>query len=148
MGDTVSRRSFLKKAVGVIIGITAASSAFAVVRYLLPKMSGAAENLFLDAAGKPVAAAEIAEGSSFVGQSSFGPTIIIRHSGKLMAYSDVCTHLGCLVKWFPAEEEFICPCHGGRYDIHGKNISGPPPSPLPVYNAAVNQNGDIVLTKA
>jgi Rieske Fe-S protein len=24
----------------------------------------------------------------------------------------------------------VCPCHGGRYDLSGRNISGPPPAPL------------------
>ena len=26
--------------------------------------------------------------------------------------------------------EFECPCHGGRYDLSGRNVAGPPPAPL------------------
>ena len=28
------------------------------------------------------------------------------------------------------EGDFLCPCHGGRYDATGKNVEGPPPRPL------------------
>jgi cytochrome b6-f complex iron-sulfur subunit len=47
-----------------------------------------------------------------------------------VAFSPVCTHLGCLVSWNNNVKQFLCPCHGGKYDISGKVISGPPPRPL------------------
>lgn len=51
-------------------------------------------------------------------------------SGKLTAFSAVCTHLGCVVNYDRLKDQFICPCHGGVYDGNGKNIAGPPPRPL------------------
>ena len=45
-------------------------------------------------------------------------------------YSATFSHLGCLVNYHKDKHEFICPCHGGRYDLTGKNIAGPPPAPL------------------
>ena len=45
-------------------------------------------------------------------------------------FSATCSHLGCLVNYHKDKREFICPCHGGRYDVTGKNIAGPPPAPL------------------
>lgn len=48
----------------------------------------------------------------------------------LIAFSSVCTHLGCLVNWDSFRSEFICPCHGGRFDINGNVAGGPPPKPL------------------
>jgi len=48
----------------------------------------------------------------------------------LTAFSSVCSHLGCIVDWDSQKEEFVCPCHGGRYDINGNVIGGPPPAPL------------------
>lgn len=45
--------------------------------------------------------------------------------GALHAFSHVCTHLGCHVRWNPAEKSFDCPCHGSRFDSHGKVIQGP-----------------------
>ena len=55
--------------------------------------------------------------------------IVVSQAG-LMVLSATCSHLGCLVNYSKEKGEFICPCHGGRYDITGKNIAGPPPAPL------------------
>lgn len=46
-------------------------------------------------------------------------------AGALHACSHVCTHLGCHVRWNPAEKSFDCPCHGSRFDPYGKVIQGP-----------------------
>lgn len=48
----------------------------------------------------------------------------------LQALSAVCTHKGCPVAWRPAQKQFVCPCHGGKFDANGKNVAGPPPGPL------------------
>jgi menaquinol-cytochrome c reductase iron-sulfur subunit len=47
-----------------------------------------------------------------------------------IAISDRCAHLGCPVRWVDAAERFICPCHGGVYDLLGRPVSGPPVRPL------------------
>jgi menaquinol-cytochrome c reductase iron-sulfur subunit len=47
-----------------------------------------------------------------------------------IAISSRCAHVGCPVNWVPAAERFICPCHGGVYDIRGIRTGGPPPRPL------------------
>lgn len=46
--------------------------------------------------------------------------------GALRALSPVCTHAGCIVAWNDAEKSWDCPCHGGRYDVTGSVITGPP----------------------
>jgi Rieske Fe-S protein len=56
----------------------------------------------------------------FIVPSPGGPTI----------FSATCSHLGCLVNYHKEKREFVCPCHGGRYDLTGMNIGGPPPAPL------------------
>ena len=47
-----------------------------------------------------------------------------------IAISTRCMHLGCPVRYVPASERFICPCHGGVYDFTGKVSGGPPVRPL------------------
>lgn len=42
-------------------------------------------------------------------------------------FSAICPHLGCSVSWQPGQNEFVCPCHGGRFAPNGGRISGPPP---------------------
>lgn len=44
---------------------------------------------------------------------------------NLHAVSAVCSHLGCIVNWNSAEKSWDCPCHGARYDCHGKVLRGP-----------------------
>lgn len=46
--------------------------------------------------------------------------------GALSALSPICTHAGCIVAWNNAEKSWDCPCHGGRYDVSGKVLTGPP----------------------
>ncbi|HIC88266.1 MAG TPA: ubiquinol-cytochrome c reductase iron-sulfur subunit [Anaerolineae bacterium] len=46
------------------------------------------------------------------------------------ALSNVCSHLGCRVRWIEDQQVFLCPCHNGRFDQDGKVVSGPPPRPL------------------
>jgi hypothetical protein len=47
-----------------------------------------------------------------------------------IAISNRCAHLGCPVRWVDAAERFICPCHGGVYDLLGRRVGGPPVRPL------------------
>jgi menaquinol-cytochrome c reductase iron-sulfur subunit len=56
----------------------------------------------------------------------------------IIAISSRCAHVGCPVNWVPAAERFICPCHGGVYDIRGIRTGGPPPRPLDRFYTRVS----------
>ena len=46
------------------------------------------------------------------------------------ALSARCTHHGCVVAYQDTQKEFVCPCHGGTFDIAGAVVQGPPRIPL------------------
>ena len=47
-----------------------------------------------------------------------------------VVFSNLCTHLGCPVRWDDKAQGFLCPCHAGVFGIDGRVLKGPPPSPL------------------
>jgi Rieske Fe-S protein len=74
------------------------------------------------------------------------PAIVINTDQGLRAYSAVCTHFACIVKWEPQTYEIACPCHEGYFDPYdGAVISGPPPAPLKQLEVAV-VDGDIYVS--
>ncbi len=69
------------------------------------------------------------------------PCIAVRTlEGKLVAYSQVCTHLSCAVVYDKAENGLFCPCHHGLFNLGGRPIAGPPTRPLP--RVQLEQRGD------
>ena len=54
-----------------------------------------------------------------------GETII-----GVAAIYKVCTHLGCIYAWTPANNRFECPCHGSKYRLDGRRIESPAPRTL------------------
>lgn len=46
-------------------------------------------------------------------------------TGALHAVDPACTHIRCTVKWNRAERTWDCPCHGSRFDVDGRMLTGP-----------------------
>jgi cytochrome b6-f complex iron-sulfur subunit len=72
---------------------------------------------------------------------------MVRLEGKLVAFSNICTHLGCIPNWLPAELKFKCPCHGSGFYQSGINFEGPAPRPLERFKISLNAEGKIVVDK-
>ena len=76
------------------------------------------------------------------------PVIVIREkSGDYVAFSAVCTHLDCIVQYRKDYGQIYCACHNGRYDLTGRNVSGPPPAPLSKYGVKIVKDEVIVHEK-
>jgi cytochrome b6-f complex iron-sulfur subunit len=79
------------------------------------------------------------------GSVSSNGVIVIALASSYVALSQKCTHQGCAVGYDKNSNSFLCPCHGGTYDIDGKVTGGPPPTALKKYS--VTKNGDILTIK-
>ena len=60
------------------------------------------------------------------------PAVLLRLGDReLVAFSQKCTHLGCVVYYEADEDRWHCPCHEGNFEAAtGQVISGPPTRPL------------------
>jgi Rieske Fe-S protein len=65
---------------------------------------------------------------------------------QLNVLSNSCAHLGCPVRWNSEKQLYLCPCHGGLYDINGGWVGGPPPRGMYRYtDAEVRENGKLYV---
>jgi Rieske Fe-S protein len=58
---------------------------------------------------------------------------------EFIAMSNICTHLGCRVRWIEDRDQFFCPCHNGIFDEQGSVVSGPAPKPLDRFEVKVEE---------
>ncbi len=54
--------------------------------------------------------------------------LIVQKDGRHTALSSKCTHQGCQVR--PSGGLISCPCHDSAFNLEGKVLRGPAPSPL------------------
>jgi Rieske Fe-S protein len=132
----MSRRDFLLNWLLGLGGLFSIVGVLSVaVKYIFPprRTEGSAE--------EKVAVAkvgEIPEGEAKPIMVGSETAVLINLQGKYLALGTKCTHLGCIVKWDASSSLLKCPCHAGIYDTKGQLVSGPPPSPLPVFTAIVS----------
>jgi len=75
------------------------------------------------------------------------PCILVRdRSGRIDAFSQVCTHLSCAVVHRPGDDVLACPCHKGSFSAReGLPLAGPPTRRLP--RVVIEQRGaDLMAT--
>jgi Rieske Fe-S protein len=71
-----------------------------------------------------------------------GVYVVRTPEGDLLILSNTCTHMQCNVHWDRGLEQFLCPCHGGLYDLRGTNVGGPPPQPLVRWVSRTTRRSD------
>ncbi|HVX83658.1 MAG TPA: ubiquinol-cytochrome c reductase iron-sulfur subunit [Phycisphaerae bacterium] len=70
---------------------------------------------------------------------------VVNQSGVVVAIRSKCTHNGCLAPWNDDEQQFVCPCHGSRFDMLGRVIKGPAKKPLPAEATQPGPGGTITV---
>lgn len=59
--------------------------------------------------------------------------VVLDEKRQAVAFSPLCTHLGCAYNWEPSGKKFSCPCHGSAFDAQGNVIHGPAARSLDRY---------------
>lgn len=132
--DNVTRRDFLNllKGTGALIGVGAVATP--VVAYFYPPK-------LEEMPSEPVLVCpeeELPVGESKTVKFGRYPAIVVHLESGLKAYSAVCTHFACIVKWNAGEQRLDCPCHDGFFSAEdGTVVAGPPPSPLTVLETEI-----------
>ena len=138
-----SGRRWVSLLLGTGVVATSASFVYPAIRYVIPPPISESTNLSVIAAK----VGQIKDNSAKVFKFGSKPAILIHMaSGKYRAFTAVCTHLGCTVQYRPDLHEIWCPCHNGKYDLEGRNVSGPPPRPLAQFQVHI-QGEDIVVVR-
>ncbi|MEW5828803.1 MAG: Rieske (2Fe-2S) protein [Chloroflexota bacterium] len=123
----MTRRDFLKLAQGAGAVLGAAAIGGPVVAYFYPPK-------LEEMPSEPVLVcpeSELPVGDSRTIPFGRYPALVIHTADGLKAYSAVCTHFACIVKWNAEDQMIECPCHEGYFDVlTGEVVSGPPPAPL------------------
>jgi cytochrome b6-f complex iron-sulfur subunit len=135
----MQRRSFLNLLASLLGATALGAFTYPLVRFLLPVESAARfKSLKIPESEVPLGGFK----DLMIGTT---PGVIVHTKEKgFVAFSRVCTHLGCLVKYHPEKQIFICPCHAGTFDLDGNVISGPPPRPLPKFSVKVVETNLVI----
>jgi menaquinol-cytochrome c reductase iron-sulfur subunit len=159
-GETVTRRRFMT-------GTTHAAGAIAASAFALPALGFALGPVFekketrWEAIGTPddfsadTYIPKVITETPGIGEVGKTTVYVRQHNPSIdgaqkdqydgyIAISTRCMHLGCPVRFVPASERFICPCHGGVYDFQGKRTGGPPVRPLDRFYTRI-RNGQVEL---
>jgi len=132
--DAPTRRTALRYGVWAAFGILAGMAVYPFVRLGARKSDSVKKLVWFRAAeldDMPEVGTVEAELNTRGGERPDTRVFVTRApDGTITALSARCTHLGCLVSYNRVLGEFVCPCHGGRYNMKGVPIAGPPPRPL------------------
>lgn len=80
-----------------------------------------------------------------VNEEEISVFVLTENGRDFIAMSNVCTHLGCRVRWIAEQEQFFCPCHNAAFDKNGDVANGPPPRPLDRYEVKVENDQLYIL---
>lgn len=134
------RRRLVEMLLGSGFLATIVSFVYPVLRYLVPPAVP-------DLGGDEVVACKVGElkaNSSKIFRFGSRPgLLLLTADGEYRALSATCTHLSCTVQYRKDVHQVWCACHNGFYDLNGRNVAGPPPRPLDIYQ--VHLRGDEVV---
>ncbi len=150
----VSRRKLLAGSVGIMGGAIAAGIGVPAVFYVAgpsQEQQVAQEWVRLgsvtsvDSAEPTLMKATIERRAGYLTTTEeFSVFVTTENGTDFVALSNVCTHLGCRVRWVEEQSGFFCPCHNAVFNRDGSVATGPPPRPLDSFETKV-EDGQIFI---
>lgn len=161
----VARRPVLTGGIGALLGALGLAALGALARYgprPETETGWAAGVRLVGPDGEPLRRDHIAAGGIATawpegpGRREIAAVLVVRLPGsddapsddvELVAYSRICTHAGCPVALFRAEEGMLyCPCHQATFDATrgAKPVFGPASRPLPRLPIGTDGDGYLV----
>lgn len=151
----MGRRSFFGTVTWLLGALIGAVYAIPAIAYLIaPALQREEENEWLSLGstsrvelGKPTLVKTTIERQTgwITNQEELSVYVLTENGRDYVALSNICTHLGCRVRWIDDQEEFFCPCHNGVFDKDGTVLDGPPPRPLDQFEVRVQDDQIQVL---
>jgi menaquinol-cytochrome c reductase iron-sulfur subunit len=153
--ERFSRREFMERATLAIGGLISAALAIPAVAYVVgPALQRTQEEewIALGTASKvelgtpTLFKAKVEKQTGWIVNETELSFYILTDDGReYVAMSNICTHLGCRVRWIGDQEQFFCPCHNAIFDKDGEVVTGPPPRALDRYQVKVEDDQLFVL---
>ena len=152
---TISRRKFLEIATLSIGGVIGLGVAVPAVSYIIgPSLeeTGVQEWIRVGSATK----VEIGVPTLFkvkikrqvgwnITEEEIAVYILTEDGREFLALSNICTHLGCRIRWIAENGQFFCPCHNAIFDKAGNVVAGPPPKPLDQFQVKLEDDQLFIL---
>jgi cytochrome b6-f complex iron-sulfur subunit len=148
--EKISRRGILGYIIGTGFTALGLATLYPIVRYVTPTKAQGTGTQSVSAAK----VGDIKPNEGLIFKFGDHPAILILKAGgqpddasSYVAFTAVCTHLGCTVQYREDLKEIWCACHNGLYDLNGNVLSGPPPRPLTEYSVAIKGKDIFVSTQ-
>jgi len=147
-GEQVTRRDFMKNAILAIGGIIGIAIGLPAIPYIIgPAQQNEDEDwIQLGSVSKvelntpTLFKATLKTQTGWVNsEEEFSVYVLTENGQEFSVMSNVCTHLGCRVRWIPDQEGFFCPCHNAVFAKDGSVVDGPPPRPLDQFEHKVEE---------
>jgi Rieske Fe-S protein len=153
--NQLSRRSFMSIATWAIGGIIGFLLGIPAIIYVLSPARKKDEDQAWIQLG-PISKVELNTPTLFkttvtkqtgwiVNETELSVYVITDNGRDFITLSNICTHLGCRVRWISEDREFFCPCHNAVFDENGDVVTGPPPRPLDRYETKVENEQLFIL---
>ncbi|MDH3261226.1 MAG: ubiquinol-cytochrome c reductase iron-sulfur subunit [Acidimicrobiia bacterium] len=152
----VSRRKLLVTGVGVMSGAIAATVGVPAIFYVAgpaQEQGGEQDWIRLGTASSIETGTQTLMKATVERRAGYLTTteelsvfVSTENGADFVALSNICTHLGCRVRWVDDQNAFFCPCHNAVFGPDGTVLEGPPPRPLDRFETKV-EDGQIFIRR-